>query len=505
MNHSKLKNIKGLILATSVVIGTVIGTGIFFKNKSMISWAHGNAWLVIGAWIIGSIVAFAAAVSFSQIARKTKNNNSGIGQLTEEMISKKVGWHTKINWPFFYFPWNVFLISLYASDYIIKVATGTGAYDHTIIALILALSILIVIVVINIIWTKIGGWIQISATVIKIIPLIILALSAFVVVFVMPDTNWWHGTNHKEIPYDPTIGSDTNGMSPLLILVFIIPGTLFAYDSFLNATNVSESVNKKHVTYAIVGGMTFIAIIYLLVTIAILSTGTLNADDALIKVFGGNPNNPTILAKVMEKIIQMFIVISALGGLNGFCFAWVQATKSILKKPTTKNTFIVHIISFIIIVLPLLFITLTIWGLNIVPGHANANSSGRHIGITFADALSNPLIIISYTIYALTLLFAVKRNIQVKDKSKKYARWFNTSALLSSITILLILCYILFYSILYKSLSNLSTDTFGGLPGWVFLIIVTFYVILWITLPFIVNKLTKSKSFLIDIQNNNLK
>jgi hypothetical protein len=95
---------------------------------------------------------------------------------------------------------------------------------------------------------------------------------------------------------------------------------------------------------------------------------------------------------------------------------------------------------------------------------ADANGAGRHIGITFADALSNPLIVISYTIYALTLLFAVAKNLKVKDKSKKYAKWFNFSAILSGGAIILILCYILFYSILYKAIAD-PNNTFGGLPG----------------------------------------
>jgi amino acid transporter len=107
-------------------------------------------------------------------------------------------------------------------------------------------------------------------------------------------------------------------MNPLLVIIFIVPGTLFAYDSFINATNLSETVKKKHITYAIVGGMIFIAIIYLLVTVAILSTGTLTVDDALVKLFGGNPSNPSMGFVVLKKIVQIFILISALGSINGF-------------------------------------------------------------------------------------------------------------------------------------------------------------------------------------------
>ena len=477
-NESKFKNLKGLILAISIVVGTVIGTGIFFKNNSMIAWAQGNGYIVMGAWLIGSVIAISAAVAFSQIAKGTKKSNVGVGQLTEEMVGKKVGWHTKINWVYYFFPWNVVLISLYSSDYIMKIVFpgSPGATNHTIVALIVAFSILVFFGVLNTVWNNIGNWIQISATALKVIPLIILAVGAFYLVFVMPEHNWWSNNGTAITPYDPVIANDTKGMNPLLVVLFIVPGTLFAYDSFINATNVSESVKKKHVTYAIVGGMIFIAFIYLMVTVAILSTGTLYAEDAIIKLFGGDPKNLSVTFIVIKKIIQFFILISALGGANGYALAWTNAIRAVNKKNNNKNTFISMGIGLLIIGSPMLFVTIIIYF-----------TRNSNIGITFADALSNPLIIISYSIYAMTLLFAVFRNIKQKERNKKYAWWFNYAAILAGIIILFLLGYIFFYSIIYKSLF-VSGSTFGGLPGWIFLIIALAYLSLWFLLPFILKK-----------------
>ena len=403
----KIKDLKGLLLATSVVIGTVIGTGIFFKNKAMIAWAHGNGFIVIGAWILGAIIAFSAALSFSQIAKRTKKSNTGIGQLAEEMISKKFGWHTKVNWVFYYFPWNIVLICLYAADYIIKIIyPGQTSANHTLLTIGIALALIAIFMIINVLWCSIAQWLQITTTIIKIIPLILLALGAFYLIFVMPGNNWWHTTSQHITPrYDPTLADDTAGMSPLLIIIFIVPGALFAFDSFINATNVSESVSKKHVTYAIIGGMTFIAFIYIFVTVAILCTGTVYAENAIIKLFGGNPNKLSTTFIIMKKIIQFFILISTLGGANGFTLAWSNTTRAILKNHDHKHVFTSMLMGLCIVGFPLLVITLVVYGINYVPGNYNINhtSSGRHIGISVVDALSNPLIIISYTVYALNL------------------------------------------------------------------------------------------------------
>ena len=263
---------------------------------------------------------------------------------------------------------------------------------------------------------KTGQWIQISTTMIKVIPLIVLSLGAFYLVFVMPSDNWWSNAQVHRIPYDPTLASDTNGMKPLLVIIFIVPGALFAFDSFINATNVSESVSKKHVTYAIIGGMIFIASVYLLVTIAILSTGTLYAESAIIQLFGGDPTKLTFGYKVMIKIIQFLILISALGSANGFTLAWSNTTKSIMKKCTAKNVFASMFTGLFIVGIPLIIITMIVYFTNYVPGdyNINKNSSGKHIGISVVDALSNPLIIISYTVYAVTLIYGIKNNIKQK-------------------------------------------------------------------------------------------
>ena len=51
------KNI-GFAVATSIVVGTVIGSGIFMKPGIVIS-ATGNSSLAIWAWIIGGIITLA--------------------------------------------------------------------------------------------------------------------------------------------------------------------------------------------------------------------------------------------------------------------------------------------------------------------------------------------------------------------------------------------------------------------------------------------------------------
>jgi len=88
---SMVKHTTSFITALSIVIGSVIGVGIFFKNNSMIAWAHGNGILVVCSWIGGSLIAIGSAIIFGLIAKKCKANDSGIGQYAQEIVGKRLG------------------------------------------------------------------------------------------------------------------------------------------------------------------------------------------------------------------------------------------------------------------------------------------------------------------------------------------------------------------------------------------------------------------------------
>ncbi|UWV77132.1 hypothetical protein [Mycoplasmopsis cynos] len=50
-----------------MIIGSVVGIGIFFKNTSISNAVSGDglSWLI--AWILGGIISISAAISFAEI------------------------------------------------------------------------------------------------------------------------------------------------------------------------------------------------------------------------------------------------------------------------------------------------------------------------------------------------------------------------------------------------------------------------------------------------------
>ena len=80
------KNI-GFAVATSLVVGTVIGSGIFMKPGIVIS-ATGNSTLALLAWIIGGIITLASGLTIAEVSVKIPKTG-GLYAYIEEVYGKQ--------------------------------------------------------------------------------------------------------------------------------------------------------------------------------------------------------------------------------------------------------------------------------------------------------------------------------------------------------------------------------------------------------------------------------
>ena len=65
-NHVQLQRSLGLYSALSLVIGTIIGSGIFFKQSSILANAHTTT-MAIAAWVIGGIITLTSGLTIAEI------------------------------------------------------------------------------------------------------------------------------------------------------------------------------------------------------------------------------------------------------------------------------------------------------------------------------------------------------------------------------------------------------------------------------------------------------
>ena len=161
----------GLLTAICTVVGTVIGSGVFFKAEKILTETGGNLPEGILAWIMGGIIMVACAYAFSILATKHEKV-SGIVDYAEAMCGKKyayfMGWFLAV----FYYPTLTSVLAWVSARYLCVFVNAflpeeaqlsiTGPQCMTIAGVLL-----IAVFFMNTIAPKIAGKFQVSATFIK--------------------------------------------------------------------------------------------------------------------------------------------------------------------------------------------------------------------------------------------------------------------------------------------------------------------------------------------------
>ncbi|MCF0227384.1 MAG: amino acid permease, partial [Malacoplasma sp.] len=107
----------GLMTAISLIICSVVGVGIFFKNGSVFKNNNGNAIGVLVSWIITSVIALFTAISFAEIVtvKKCAGTNAGLGGWTGAFCGYNFGRAVKIWMPTFYYSLKTVSMSIFAA------------------------------------------------------------------------------------------------------------------------------------------------------------------------------------------------------------------------------------------------------------------------------------------------------------------------------------------------------------------------------------------------------
>lgn len=101
-----LKKKYGLFTAVCMVVGIVIGSGIFFKAKDVLAAANGNAAYSILAWLISGLAMVFIATSFAVLATKYEKVNGAV-DYAEAICGKKYA---------YYVGWLVYVANLLSGD-----------------------------------------------------------------------------------------------------------------------------------------------------------------------------------------------------------------------------------------------------------------------------------------------------------------------------------------------------------------------------------------------------
>ncbi len=304
--------------ALSMVIGVVIGSGIFFKADDILQAVNGNVALgLLGFIVVGVGVIFGAlTISYYALVDKERIGMIGYSKLAlGRKFAYIVGW---------------FSVSIYFPALVVVLAMITAIYIGDFFNIESQLFVMFLSALI--IWQNMqmnyknpssSGNVQVLTTITKIIPLFVIG---FVGMF-------FFDNNPVAIT---SSASDLSGGNPYSMLIMIA----FAFDGWIVATNIAHEIkdSERNLPRALGLGTLAITLIYCIYFIGvsqILSpTEIVNLGDAHTEVAA-----QALLGPIGGKIIIFFVIISVYGGMNGMTLAYLRLPSLLIEADLMKDIF----------------------------------------------------------------------------------------------------------------------------------------------------------------------
>ena len=300
----KVKKQYGLWTGIAMVVGIVIGSGVFLKAGGVLKLSGGDLKLSILAWFVGGIIMVASGFCFAVFATKITKYN-GVIDYVETSTNEKVGYGLAWLMTTFYYPIIASVVALFAGSYffeLFNVNIGLTDWQNFVFAFI----IVTLFVLLNYLSPILSSKFQISATVIKLIPILIIAILGLVASFIVGD----------EFGIINAFGTSAAGFEANFGEA--VKKTAFAYEGWVCATAINAELkdSKKNLPKALVGGTIAILVFYIIYYVSLSAflgnAGTITEDaKAPIVVF------EKVMGSFGSILFTIFIMISCLGTVNG--------------------------------------------------------------------------------------------------------------------------------------------------------------------------------------------
>jgi len=314
--ENKLSKKYGLFTAISMVVGIVIGSGVFFKAEKVLTATGGDMQTAIIAWFLGGLIMIICSYTFATMAGKYENVN-GLMDYAETIVGPKYA---------YFMGW--FLIMIYTPCITSVLAWVSARYTLVLFGsnditgapcMLLACFYMVACYMLNTLSPILAGKFQVSTTVIKMVPLLLMAIIGTIAGI----SNGITMANFTTIPSVEAIQSVQPSYLPVASpMLTALVATAFAYEGWIIATSINAEIKdaKRNLPIALVGGSVITVATYILYyiglagatdTMTILAGGETGAKIAFTNVFG----------EIGGSLLMVFVVISCLGTENGLVLA----------------------------------------------------------------------------------------------------------------------------------------------------------------------------------------
>lgn len=325
----------GLVAAISIIIGNVIGTGVFLKTRAMTCNVGDPMWVIV-VWVAAGLLSLAGALTYAELTAMrpvASAQNVFLEEAYGKPLSFLFGWmQILIARPgsqaaaavAFAIGLNDFLSS--GSDAPLKVAVINWPFEISLLQLV-AVMVIVIFTTLNCASVMLAGRIATALTFVKMALILFVGIGAFILV----SGNFGHfsliNTGGTCEGVDDAVKFGSSPYTFFAGFAAAMLGALWAYDGWDNLTFVGGEVKdpKRNIPLAIIGSMFLVIVLYVTAqvayfyvldptTIASVSKNSSVAKFVVGMFFGGNA--ASIATGAAVAFFTVGLMLSSLGTLH---------------------------------------------------------------------------------------------------------------------------------------------------------------------------------------------
>ncbi|MEO8647932.1 MAG: amino acid permease [Acidobacteriota bacterium] len=324
----------GLIAAVSVIIGNVIGTGVFLKARIMTCNVGTPSW-VLAAWIAAGLLSLAGALTYAELTSMKPQAGGeyvflrdAYGRLSSflfgwmQMFIAKPGSQAAAGMAF-----AIGLNDFIGGDRLAESVFLKTSYIEISMVQVVALMMIVIFTTLNAATVSISGQIATALTGVKIALILFVGVGAFI--WATGDFSHFSGVDVggtcEKVAENARFGSPSYTFAAGFGAAML--GALWGYDGWNNLTFVAGEVKDpgRNIPLAIIGSTILIIVLYVFVhigyfyvldptTIASVSISSSVAKVVVSSFFGGGAANFATALSV--SIFTVGLMLSSLGTLH---------------------------------------------------------------------------------------------------------------------------------------------------------------------------------------------
>lgn len=298
----QLDKVLGLFSVVAIVVGEVIGSGIFFKPQLVAASTGGYVGLILALWVVCGLVNLCGALSMAELSSMYPHAG-GTYVFLRETYGRM--------WSFLW---------VWAEFWVIRTAAIAALAVYTAVALdeilgladdnpsgwrqkLIAVGTIALLGVINILGTRFGNAVQNLATIIKVGSVAFLAVLPFIAFEAKPIElgKLWPGSVDQGL---------------IVGIGVAVAAIMWAYDGWGNVTVIAEEVHnpQRNVPLALIAGVLVLIVLYFGANLAYHLTLPSSQIAELT-----NPATAVcehLLPNFGARLVQAMILVSVFGALN---------------------------------------------------------------------------------------------------------------------------------------------------------------------------------------------